>query len=109
MCKKLTRIVIEDHTLRVIEANCFMGSGLKEITVPNSVTALGNFAFSHCAALKHVVFEDGSRLKSIGTSCFVGAGVEEINIPCGVMAVEKEAFRNCKNLKRVIFQCTNTL
>ena len=57
--------------------NC---SGLTSITIPNSVTSIGQSAFRNCSSLTSITIPDG--VTSIGSSAFSGcSGLESINIP----------------------------
>lgn len=68
-------IVIPDHvtyngrTLTVVEirSSAFYGcSGLMGITIPNSITSIGNYAFNNCKGLKNLVIEDGTETLNLG-------------------------------------------
>lgn len=41
-------------------------SSLTNITIPNSVTSIGNYAFSNCSGIKNLVFEDGTETLKLG-------------------------------------------
>ena len=58
-CYPLESIVLP-HSLKTIGSCAFMSSGLKNITVPASVTELGNGAFACCDALTSIEIEDGN-------------------------------------------------
>ena len=52
-----TSIVINNGT-KGIAGNCFYGcSGLTSVTIPNSVTSIGYYAFSYCSGLQYIVCE----------------------------------------------------
>ena len=55
------------------------------ITIPSSIHAISNFAFSDISQLKHII------------------------IPQNVAIVEKSAFEYCENLERVEFKNPNTI
>ena len=78
-CKSMTEIELPD-TLETISDRVFWGTGLTSITIPDSVTYIGSFAFQECAELTHVklgkgirelrafVFEDCPNIKSVTLS-----------------------------------------
>lgn len=75
-------------------------NGLTQVTVPNSVTKLDNFAFNDCPNLSSVTL--GTGLETIGASCFYGdIKLPAITIPAGVKTVDTWAFRNCFILKSI--------
>ena len=57
--------------VKKIADGAFLGnSNLKSITIPSSVTSIGESAFEYCTRLTSVTFEDNSQLTSIGSSAF---------------------------------------
>ena len=48
----------------------FDGTGLTSITIPNSVTSIGDMAFKGCSSLKKVCFEDGDSTLSLGANSY---------------------------------------
>lgn len=70
----------------------FDGSYLTNITIPNTVTSIGSFAFMGSTRLKAVSI-DGNNLVSIGTGAFSGCkGLTEINLPDSVVTIGAYAF-----------------
>lgn len=78
-----------------------MKSEVESVTIPTSVTAIGNEAFRDCKNLRRVTFAEGSQLKKIGFNCFSGSGLEEFVLPLSVREVGAGAFKNCRQLKSV--------
>lgn len=73
------------------------------------VTYIGTGAFLNCTSLKSVFFSEG--LEIIGSSSFANTGLEAVTIPSKACLKETETaaivgdqFRNCKSLKKVIFE-----
>jgi len=66
----ITSVSIPD-SVTSIGNNAFYGcTGLNGITIPYSVTSIGNNAFYGCTGLISVVFATGSNITSFGTSAF---------------------------------------
>ena len=72
-------------------------SNLKEVELPDSLTAIGDYAFSCCAALGKITIPD--HVINIGTYAFYNCpGLTAVTIPKTVTAVGSGAFANCTNL-----------
>ena len=73
-------------------------AALVSVTVPDSVTFIGNEAFAGCTQLSRVTL--GSGVQTVGVSAFNGcARLCEIVIPDSVTEIRTSAFRNCVSLK----------
>ena len=60
-CKNLKCVIFTPGSrLEKIREQCFFGSGIEDITIPNTVFAIENSAFSKCKNLKRVIFTPGS-------------------------------------------------
>ena len=74
--------------------------GVKEVTIPDSVTSIERGAFSSCIGLTNITIPDS--VTSIGGDAFLGcANLTSITIPNGVTRIELETFRNCISLTSV--------
>ncbi len=76
-------------------------SSLKEIIIPDSVTLIGDEAFSDCSSLKEIIIPDSVTL--IGDEAFSDcSSLKEIIIPDSVTLIGDEAFSDCSSLKEII-------
>jgi len=76
-------------------------------TIPNSVTSIGEYAFSHCTSLTSVTIP-GS-VTSIGDDAFSGcASLTSVTIPDSVTSIGNYAFSCCGSLTDVYFTGTET-
>ena len=74
-------------------------SSLQQITIPNSVTSIGERAFS-CSSLQQITIPDSVTI--IGKSAFRGcSSLQQITIPNSVTSIGEEAFCNCKSLQQI--------
>ena len=88
------------NSLTTIEENAFTGSGLTEIIIPDSVTSIGDYAFSECKQLKEVVLS--SNVRNISYFVFRNCeSLESILIPDGVTSIQQGAFYECKSLNTI--------
>ena len=86
-----------------IPAYAFYGyDGLLSIDIPDSVTAIGKYAFERCENLKSVKFSENANLKTIGSNAFAGcSSLTSIEIPDSVTEIGDDAFYKCENLESV--------
>ena len=82
-----------------IASSAFTGSKITKVTIPASITKIGNAAFKNCKKLKTVTI--GKNVTQIGNEAFRGTSVAKITIPSKVKKIGKKAFYGCKKLKTV--------
>ena len=89
------------NTVTNIGDNAFSEcSGLTSITIPDSVTSIGNWAFNNCSGLTSVTIPDS--VATIGSNAFEGcSGLTSITIGSGVTSIGNMAFLNCSGLTSV--------
>ena len=82
--------------------------GCQNTIIPNSVTSIGESAFSNCSGLTSVTIPNS--VTSIGESAFSGcSGLTSVTIPNSVTSIGDEAFYGCSELTSVTFnaeKCT---
>jgi hypothetical protein len=99
----LISVTIPDSVTN-IGNNTFNGcTSLTSVTIGNSVTSIGTYAFSGCTGLTSVTIPNS--VTSIGSSAFYGcSGLTSVTIGSGVTSIGFGAFSNCTGLTSVYFQ-----
>ena len=73
---------------------------ITSITIGNSVTSIGEYAFYYCSGLTSVTM--GNSVTSIGNKAFYNcSGLTSITIPNSVTSIEIHAFEDCSSLTSV--------
>jgi hypothetical protein len=75
--------------------------GLTSVTIPNSVTSIGDYAFCGCWRLTNVTI--GNSVTSIGNDAFNGTGLTSVTLPNSVTSIGDYAFCDCWSLTNVYF------
>lgn len=98
-CSALTIVQFGSGLASIPEA-LFEGTGLKTVTLPESVTSIGSWAFANCAKLEQVSFPAG--LTSIDLSAFENCtALTAVTLPKHLRRLGTEAFLGCTALKSV--------
>ncbi|MDE6569728.1 MAG: leucine-rich repeat protein [Alistipes sp.] len=105
-------------TLTIIGKEMFFRSSLQSVVIPNGVTTIGSWAFKdcpmityveipasvetietcafdYCSKLATVIFEKGSKLRTIEQMTFSHTSLNAIEIPVGVETIGFHAFGYC--------------
>jgi hypothetical protein len=90
---------INGHPVKAIGYQAFYLSSVTSVTIPNSVTSIGDYAFSQCSRLGGVTIS--TNVTSIGTKAFRGAGLTSVTIPKSVTSIGDYAFGDCTHLTSV--------
>ncbi|KAK8880477.1 hypothetical protein M9Y10_003152 [Tritrichomonas musculus] len=85
---------------------------LTEITIPSSVTSIGDSAFCGCSKFEQIIFENLPSLTLIGSSAFYEcSSLKKMTIPSSATSVERlslsvtlindNAFQKCSFLNKI--------
>ncbi|MDR3264115.1 MAG: leucine-rich repeat protein [Clostridiales bacterium] len=110
-----------DQPVLRIKDNGFSGaSQLKSISIPETLTSIGNAAFAHCGNLTTIELKEGNTVYSLTNGvlynkahtvlvAYPAAKTDTIfTVPNSVVSIEDYAFSSSKNLKEVILPNTLT-
>ena len=99
-CETVISITIPDSITSIGSYAFAYCTSLTSVTIPNSVTLIGNEAFRNCTSLKSVTI--GNSVTSIGKETFrYCSSLTSVTIPDSVTLIGNYAFRNCTSLKSV--------
>jgi hypothetical protein len=84
-------------SVTAIGASAFAQSGLTSVTVPGSVNSIGASAFANCGNLTNATIEDG--VVVIGASAFSDCPMlATVTLPSSIIGIEPYAFSSCSSL-----------
>ena len=97
----MTSVTIGNSVTNIGDYAFYGCSGLTSVTIPNSVTSLGRYAFEYCTGLTSVTIPNS--VTSIGKWAFSNCkGLTSITIPNSVTNIGDLAFHGCPGLTSVI-------
>ncbi len=104
-CGEETNLTIP-NTITAIGDRAFSNNTeLISVTIPNSVTSIGNQAFNMCSNLESVTIPNS--VKSIGSEAFRSTNIKSVSIlPESIEVISDYAFFDCNQLDSVIIPNT---
>ena len=99
-CESLENVTIPNSVTSIGESAFYYCKSLTSVTIPDSVTSIGNNAFSGCTSLTSVTIPDS--VTSMGNNAFSGCtSLTSITIPDSVTSIGESAFSGCTSLTSV--------
>ena len=84
--------------------NKFCRSAFKNLTIPNTITKIGEYAFRGINTLQKVTIEDGGTLSAIPHNCFEACRyLTNATLPSSINYLGGAAFGGCSRLNRLVF------
>lgn len=95
------RPTYEGSAVTKIKDNGFKKGNFTEILIPDSITTIGDYAFSGCNYAKEITIPDS--VTSIGVCTFTSCeNLETVKLSENITVIKYETFSGCKNLKNVV-------
>lgn len=92
-----------EYAVTEIGRSVFGGNkAIKEVVIPRTVEIIGSDAFRG-SSVERVVFESGSRIKSVLNNAFYGCGnIKEMELPDSLERIEEGAFYGAEELSVIV-------
>lgn len=121
--------IILPQNLIKIGSSCFEGAQIKQITIPDTVTEIGENAFYYCDRLASITLPSNlqkisdrmlnsctsltsitipASVTEIGSQAFAASGFTSITIPSTVTTLGSDAFNDCASLTSMDIQANVT-
>ncbi|MDR0314231.1 MAG: leucine-rich repeat domain-containing protein [Treponema sp.] len=97
---QLTKVTLPSSLTTIGDSSFGLCTALTSIAIPSRVTSIGHLAFCGCVSLTSVTIPSGVTKINLATfaECYT---LTDITIPASVTYIEKRAFMNCESLTSV--------
>ena len=101
------KIIIEKNVTEIPEGAFYGVNGLSELSLPASVTKIGNYAFKNCYSVFRVNLAELTSLTSIGKEAFSGcvnfgySANTTVTLPASLESIGNSCFNGCIELVNV--------
>lgn len=103
-CTSLKEVEFPERTVS-IGSYVFFELNIEKVTLPSTLTSLGDCVFQSTKSLEEVVFKTGSNGRTLLTDlpreCFSGSSLKKITLPEGLVNIAFKAFYDCNNLTSI--------
>lgn len=105
-CESLTNLDL-GNSVKEIGTAAFQYCGIRKLHIPNSVTTLGNYAFSN-TKLTEVLFDKSLITEIVGGLFSDCNKLRSIELPNSITTIGDRAFSNCSALKEITIPASVT-
>ena len=99
-CTGLKSVTIPESIISIDGCAFYGCTGLTSITIPEGVTSIGDYTFYNCTGLTSITIPEG--VTSIGLDAFYKCtGLTSLTIPEGVTSIGVRTFCNCTGLMEI--------
>ena len=107
-CASLTNITIP-NSVTTLGNEVFEQTGLTSINIPSSITSIGQGTFYQCTSLSSVTFAEPSGIFTLTTGTFAGCSqLTSLTLPSGITTIGQGGIQDCRNLRTVVLPSTLT-
>lgn len=100
--KDFNYITVQDGTKVILDSVFKDCVAIVTMTLPDSVVAVGDYAFSSCTKMKSFNVSETSKLAYIGVNCFENCtNLQKVVLPKSLKEMGVKAFQNCAALNDV--------
>ena len=97
-------ITIPSNVTKIADG-AFNSAGIKNVTLPDGITYIGDMAFAYCGGLQSINIPN--TVKYIGGQAFRECGLPSVDIPDSVTYFGADVFYGCYYLKTVTYKGNN--
>ena len=91
---------VDGYTVTKIDQNAFQGCNINNISIPNTITSIGDYAFSGCDDLSSITIP--TSVTSIGLYAFNGCtSLTAFHLPANVVEIGTYVLAGCNSLESV--------
>ena len=106
---QVTSFTFGNEVENIPAALCKNMTKLTEITIPNSVTSIGQDAFSGCSGLTSVMINSDSVTNNLNLSNIFGPQVQQYIIGSDITSFGNNIFQDCNSLTSIVVDDRNSI
>ena len=98
---RIETIVIQPGVTSIGDSAFYFASSsnVKSVSIPSTITRIGDLAFAHCEKLEQVTISDN--VTEVGERAFEGTGLRSVTVGSGITELPDSIFAGCSSLTNV--------